>query len=257
MSDQPKKIPYNSYLIDGELHVGVSAILNCEGMGDFLVTWALRTFGPEPDPVDAHRQYMESVSNTGTMIHKFIENDLAGDPTDSLVNEQTVGAIEEWLKWKKEHKVEVLASEKQVHHTGWRCAGTLDAVLKIDGKPYVVDFKTGKFKPRYFTQLAAYKAMLCNEPKKSRIPGIEKAELAVLEILRDGAPVKLITLEDKYKGEVTENDELGLFHCLRYIWYQRNIKSKQFQPVIKNMHVLLNPMDDDFRKTFNIEKEER
>ena len=252
--NKEKKIPYNAYLIDGELHIGVSAILNTESMGDFLVPWALRTFGGEENPTEAHQQYMESVSSTGTQIHKFIEKNLAGENAEDLINEQTVGAIQQWLDWSKNNKIEVIASEKQVSHLVWRCAGTLDAVLKINGKLYVVDFKTGKFKPRYFTQLAAYKAMLCNEPKKIRIPGIEQAALAVLEILRDGDPVKLITLEDKYKGEVTEEDELGIFHSLRYIWYLRNLKSKQYQPVIKNMDVLLNPMDKDFKKTFNLIK---
>lgn len=247
-----KKIPYNAYLINGELHIGVSAILNTESMGDFLLPWALRTFGGEDNPIEAHQQYMESVSNIGTQIHKFIEMDLAGENAQALVNEQTVGAIEAWLEWKKNHKVEVVVSEKQVHHTDWRCAGTLDAVLKIDGELYVVDFKTGKFKPRYFTQLAAYKAMLQNEPKKTRISNIENARLAVLEILRDGDPVKLITLEDKYGKEITEEDELGIFHALRYVWYLRNMKSKQYQPVIKNMDVLLNPMHKDFKKTFKL-----
>ena len=94
--------------------------------------------------------------------------------------------------------------------------------------------------------------MLQNEPKKTRINSIENAQLAVLEILRDGNPVKLITLEDKYNKEVTEEDELGIFHALRYVWYLRNMKSKQYQPVIKNMNVLLDPMDKDFRKTFRI-----
>ena len=252
-TDKPKQ-PYNTYLIDGSLFIGVSAILNCESMGDFLTAWALRTFGSEPDPIAAHKFYMENVSSIGTAIHKYIELDLQGQNADNLVNESTIGAIEAYHQWKKENDVEVVCLEKMVHHDAWRCAGTLDAVLKVNGKLYVVDFKTGKYKPRYFTQLSAYWAMLVNEPKKSRIKGIEDAELAVLEILRDGkaGDAKFITLTDKYDGAVTKEDELGLFHSLRYIWYMRNLKSKQFTPVIKNMDVLLNPMEDDFKKTFNL-----
>lgn len=248
------KQPYNTYLIDKELYIGVSAILNCESMGDFLVPWALRTFGPEEDPIAAHKFFMETVSATGTNIHKFIELDLLGKTDESLITDQTVAAIETYLKWKAEHEIEVVALEKVVHHEEWRCAGTLDAVLRVDGKLYVVDFKTGKFKPRYFTQLSAYWALLCAEPKKKRIPGIEDAELAVLEVLRDGskANAAFITLSDKYKNEITREDELGLFHALRYVWYMRNLKSKQFQPIIKNMDTLLNPMEDSFQKSFNL-----
>lgn len=248
------KQPYNTYLIDKELYIGVSAILNCESMGDFLTTWALKTFGRESDPIAAHKYYMETVSNTGTQIHKYIELDLQGEDGSKLATEQTIAAIESYHKWKDENKVKVIALEKVVHHEDWRCAGTLDAVLEVNGKLYVIDFKTGKFKPRYFTQLSAYWAMLCAEPKKKRIADIEDAELAVLEVLRDGSTpnAKFITLTDKYDGNITKEDELGLFHALRYVWYMRNLKSRQFQPIIKNMDQLLNPMEEKFKLTFNL-----
>lgn len=251
---KPKKNPYNSYLIDDELYVGVSTILNIEAIGDFLTRWLLTTFGGQPNPLEAHQAYMDSVSTTGTQIHKYIEHDMAGeeDLAKAFANEKTIAAIEAYLDWKKEHKIEVLASERVVHHKEWRCAGTLDAVLRIDGKLYVVDFKTGKFKDRYFTQLAAYWAMLCNEPKKKKIPDIETAELAVLEILRDGDEVKLITLQTKYQGVMTKEDQLGIFHSLRYIWYMRNLKTRTYAPVIKNMEQLLDPMDGAFKETFKL-----
>lgn len=256
--DKPFKQPYNSYLIDDALYVGVSAVLNIESPGDFLIPWALRTFSKEPDPLAAHKNYMEVVSGTGTAIHKYIELDLAGEDAEAaaFAREDTIAAIEAYHEWKKEHKIKILASEKTVHHPDWRCAGTLDAVMEIDGKLYVLDYKTGTFKARYFTQLAAYKAMLEREPKKTRIKDIEKAELAVLEIHRDGAGVKLITLNDKYNQMITYEDELGVFHSLRYIWYLRNLKSKQYQPVIKDMDQLLNPMDQNFQKTFHLNKGE-
>lgn len=251
MAGDFKKQPYNSYLIDGELYAGVSTILNVEGAGDFLISWALRTFGSQPDPIAAHQQFMETVSGTGTSIHKYIELDLAGMDGSPYAKHDTMDAIETYHAWKKEHEIKVHASELTVHHPAWRCAGTLDAVLEIDGKLYVVDYKTGKFKARYFTQLAAYKAMLERMPKKKRIAGIEQAELAVLEINRDGSPAKFITLKDKYQDSVTYDDELGVFHALRYVWWMRNLRSKQYQPVIKHMEQLMDPMDLDFQKTFN------
>jgi hypothetical protein len=250
--EQRFKQPYNSYLIDGELYVGVSTILNVESAGDFLITWALRTFGTQPDPIAAHQHFMDTVSQTGTSIHKYIECDLAGQDGGAFAKDDTINAITTYHEWKKEHAIKIHASELRVHHPGWRCAGTLDAVLEIDGKLYVVDYKTGKFKPRYFTQLAAYKAMLEAQPKRLRIPGIELAELAVLEINRDGSPAKFITLKDKYADSITYNDELGIFHSLRYIWYLRNLRSKQYNPVIKQMEDLMHPMEKNFQKTFNL-----
>lgn len=252
-----QKMPYNSYLIDNELYIGVSTVLNIESPGDFLLPWALRTFSKAPDPLAAHRSYMESVSGTGTRIHRYIEEDLAGrsEEAKQFAGEDTIDAIEAFHYWKKNHKIKVLASEKTVHHSGWRCAGTLDGVLEIDDKLYVIDWKSGKFKARYFSQLAAYKSMLLQESKKSRIKGIETAELAVIEVNRDGSPIKLITLADKYSGAITEDDELGVFNALRYVWYLRNFKSKQYNPVIKYMEQLLDPMDEAFQKTFRMKLE--
>lgn len=249
---QPKR-NYNCYLIDGDLYIGITSILKMEGMGDFLVPWALKTFGKEPNPIQAHKDYMEYVSGLGSKLHKYIELDMAGEtfPERELTADM-LPAIESWIEWKSQHKVEMIASEKVVNSKLWRCAGTLDGVLRIDGKLYVIDFKTGKFKSSYFTQLASYWAMLCQEPKNVRIPGIEDAELAVIEITRDGAPVKFITLEGYYKAAVSKQDELGNFHCLRYLWYSRNLKSRTYEPIIKNMDVLLNPLDKNFRKQFKL-----
>lgn len=249
MSDV-KKSNYNTYLIEGELYVSISTILNMESAGDFLIKWALKEFSKEPDPIAAHQAYMENVAGIGTAIHKYIEQDLAGK--EGVANEKTIAAIEAYHQWRNEHDVEVLASEKVLHHREWRCAGCVDAVLRIDGKLYVADFKTGQFKPRYFSQLAAYWAMLRDEPKRSRIAGIEDAELAVVEILRDGSPVKLITLESKYQGAITREDELANFNCLRHLWYFRNLRSRNFQPIIKEMGQLLDPMDIKFRETFHL-----
>lgn len=246
--------PYNSYLIDQELYVGVTQILNIEGAGDFLTQWLLKTFGGEPDPIAAHKAYMERVSGTGTAIHKYIELDLQGQEAlaKNYARDDTIAAIEAYHDWKSHHKIKVVALEKVVSNIGWRCAGTLDALLEINDDLYILDWKTGAYKARYFTQLMAYKAMLVSEPKRKRIPGIEKAKPAVLEILRDGSPAKLITLESKYHGMITENDELGVFHALRYVWFMRNLKSKQWQPVIKNMEQLMDPMNQDFQKTFQL-----
>lgn len=251
MADAIKQ-PYNSYLIEGDLYVGVSTILNVESAGDFLIPWALRTFGTQPDPMAAHKQFMDEVSSIGTSIHKYIELDLAGKDGSAVATDATIDAITAYHDWKKEHEIEVLANEMTVHHSDWRCAGTLDGVLKVDGKLYVADWKTGKFKDRYFTQLAAYKAMLERAPKSKKIPGIEDAELAVIEINRDGAPAKFITLQDKYHGEITYKEQLGIFHALRYIWYFRNMRSRVYSPVIKGMESVLDPMNKDFQKTFNL-----
>lgn len=260
---------YNSYYIDGEIYVSVSTILGGESAGD-LVRWALNKFGLDKQDVlemmqDSKRlkefyscktdynKWMRWVSNKGTKIHAVIESDLkeAGDAHE-LVDEETMPAVQEYLKWKNKHKLKMLESEVQCHSKKWRIAGTCDLVAEIDGELYICDIKTGSVREKAFTQMAAYRAMLSQMPEmKKKLKGIEKAKLAVLSVHRDGNPVQLITFDEFYKGsDMTETDELGIFHALRYIWAMRNIKSRKWSPVIKNMEELIAPMTKKFKDAF-------
>lgn len=248
------KVNYNSYLINGELYVSVSTILNAESMGD-LVKWALKKFGPAEVPLSSYFQFMKEVSSLGTSIHKFIEFDLKKLKLDAAeIPDEALPAIEQYITWKKDKKIKMIASERRCHSEKWRIAGTCDLVAEIDGELYVVDIKTGSLVAKAFSQLAAYKAFLCQEKKANRIPGIEKAKLAILSVHRDGEPVKLVTLEDYFNDEQDEKDQLGIFHCLRYIWAKRNLKSRRWRAVVKDMSELMNPLETRFKSTFKLKR---
>lgn len=255
-------IPYNCYCLDkngvvtndlnkGDLYISVSTVLKQEGKD--LVGWALRTFGPEDNPLKAYQAYMDKVSDLGSRIHAYVENDMKGTPIpDKDIQEDMLPAIESWEDFKAANKIEMVASEKIVYSPKWRVAGTVDLVVRLNDKLYVADFKTGGVYASAFTQMAAYKAFMCQEPKKKRIEGIENADLLVLNLHRDGGSLDLHTLDSFNKGRVTIEDELGVFHALRYIWYQRNCKVKKFEAVIKNMRDVLNPLEERFKEAFKL-----
>lgn len=68
--------------------------------------------------------------------------------------------IDEWKKFKEQHKIKVIHSEFQVCSSIYGCAGTADMIAEIDGKRTLCDLKTGKYvdvKAGY--QCAAYAKM--------------------------------------------------------------------------------------------------
>ena len=196
---------------------------------------------------------MDKVSGLGSRIHSYIENDLKGTPLkDSEIQEDMLAAIESWEQFKSEHKIELIESERIVYSPKYRIAGTCDVILKLDGKLYVGDWKTGGIFPSAFTQTAAYLSFLKEEPKSKRIKGIENAGIIVLGVHRDGGAVTVNTLDSYYKGRVTIADELGVFHSLRYIWAIRNLKSRKWEPIIKNMADIISPLEQRFKKAFDL-----
>lgn len=94
----------------------------------------------------------------GTNGHNAIEGFLKGTITDST--NMVVRAFQQWyMMIIKSHTFEVLSME-QTLVCDW-FGGTYDLLCKIDGKVFLVDFKTSNYITyKYFMQLAAYRYML-------------------------------------------------------------------------------------------------
>lgn len=255
-------IPYNCYLLSkdgkpttdlttGDLYISVSTVLKAEGKD--LIPWALRTFGPDEDPMKAYNSFMERVSDLGSRIHLYIEYDLKQTPLDaSQIREDMLPAIEAYHTWKNENEVEMIASEQIVFHPKWRIAGTTDLVVRINGKLFVADIKTGSVQSSAYSQMAVYLACLRNVKGKKRIQDIDNADIAVINVHREGKPVEVHTRESFYDGKISINDELGVFHALRFVWFMRNIKSRKWAAVIKNMAEVMSPLEAAFKTAFQI-----
>lgn len=105
--------------------------------------------------------YMEKAARIGSEAHAAIERYIKFKEQDES-NIPFLG----FLMWYNHlidegHEVEILASELQMICLWF--GGTCDLIIKIDGKVYIVDFKTSNHvTANYFMQLAAYKYLAEN-----------------------------------------------------------------------------------------------
>jgi len=109
------------------------------------------------DPLrTAHQGVLDDLAELGTGLHEYVEWDLLGaqgfpPPIDSDEMQQMVDA---YYAWKFLHDIEVVAVELTVYGEGY--AGTLDLILRIDGKLYLLDIKTARaVRDSHWWQLAA------------------------------------------------------------------------------------------------------
>lgn len=236
----------------GDIYVSVSQILSMEGAGDFLTRWLLNTFGARSNPLESYEAYMQTVSSLGSRLHAYFEADLMNQPIPE-VKEDMLPGIESYHTWKAEHEVEVVDVEKVLHSKKYRIAGTRDLKIKVDGQLYIADWKTGSVQDKAFAQLAMY----CYMGREMGEADNVDAKLLVLggadskTKIADGGAVKMHTLESWFSDEVTQADMFAWFQCLRHLWYLKNIKSRKFQPVIKDMSKVIDPMVDRFKSAFS------
>jgi hypothetical protein len=96
----------------------------------------------------------------GSFVHKAIALDSAGELDPATVDANVAPYLGAWRKFKRDYKVEVIATEKSVYCADLDYAGTLDAVvilgLAISRHPIVVDAKTGSAAAWHELQVAAY-----------------------------------------------------------------------------------------------------
>jgi hypothetical protein len=238
----------------GDIYVSVSTILGMEGAGDFLTKWLLSTFGARSNPIEAYDSYMKKVSSLGSRLHAYFEADMLGKPMpDGEVTEDMLPGIESYHLWKSEHDVEVIDLEKVLHSKKYRIAGTRDLKVKIDGQLYIADWKTGSVQDKAFAQLAMY----CYMGREMGEADNVDAKLLVLggadskTKIADGGAIQMHTLESWFSEEVTQADMFAWFQCLRHLWDWKNIKSRKFSPVIKDMQKIIDPMIERFKASFS------
>ena len=66
------------------------------------------------------------------------------------------GYVQAWVAFKTTVEVSIQAIEQRVYHSKYRYAGTLDRLALVDGRPAVLEIKTGVLVPEHRLQTAAY-----------------------------------------------------------------------------------------------------
>lgn len=95
-----------------------------------------------PSVWNASEYVLDDLSNTGTWIHQYIEDDLLGRFTAEPMRDDHAEMTEAWHQWRAQHDIEVIATEQTVFGEGF--AGTADLFAKIDGVTYCVDHKSSR-----------------------------------------------------------------------------------------------------------------
>lgn len=124
----------------------------------------------------AYRTALRKAGNIGTQVHKRIEWEFLGetkkdrseDPP-ALDTPEAERSFAHAITWRKETKLKVIDTERMVVSLHGQYAGTLDALVKINGKVGVVDWKTGKrVYSEHFLQNCAYRLALAEEGIKTQ-----------------------------------------------------------------------------------------
>ena len=146
---------------DGAIVPGVTTITGQIGK-EALIHWAWK-LGMEG--VD-YRTYRDTAANVGTLAHYMVECHIKGEmpelggyaPEDIDLAEN---GFLKFLDWEKVNKPRYIFSEAQLVSEAHRYGGTLDCYAEIDGRPWLVDFKTGKaIYDDYGIQLSGYRGLL-------------------------------------------------------------------------------------------------
>lgn len=153
------------YLYDNRAVPRVTEILSSMLHEDYLMSWS-NAMG-----LYRHSKYediLNKAADIGSYVHESIEKFISNN-TDFNINDipyniknQVYNAFNSFLSWWNiilTHNIEVLMQEEKLVCKYF--GGTLDLLVKIDGRIYLVDFKTSNHPNyKYFMQLSAYRYML-------------------------------------------------------------------------------------------------
>lgn len=136
-------------------------------------------------------------ADLGTEIHAAIEARVLGAPAPTP-SPEAVGHLEQFEAFLREFEPTFLAAEATVYHRRHWYAGTLDAIVEIDGRRHVLDVKTGGAWPEVALQLAAYRnAEFIGTPDGREEPMIETEPVGLcLHLQSDGFNVIDVDVSD-------------------------------------------------------------
>lgn len=149
----------DTYTYEGRNVPRVTEIIHKMISEDYLLKWC-NNLGFRHIP---YKDYLDQASEYGSTTHSTIEAYLKKEPTpiDNKIRNSFYAFLEWWKKLIINNKVEILGQEQPLICKYF--GGTYDLLIKINGKTYIVDFKTSNnVTYKYYLQLAAYKYMFEN-----------------------------------------------------------------------------------------------
>jgi len=222
------------YEKDGEKFASVTTIISdCTNKSDGLIQWAANQtiawirenaapledgYWIPDENLDKARFNFKKTSQTaldvGSNVHNAIERHLKGEPY-TLVSPEAKRAFEAFLAWEKEIDLKPISLEQTVWGDRW--AGTLDMVCMLNGKKYVVDFKTSK--AFYMTEMGAQVAAY-----RSRIPEAEGS--GILRLDKETGMPEFKDFSARYNRDLDVFEKMVELYLLKHPRIAKRFKEK-------------------------------
>jgi|TARA_Y100000034_G_C6878223_1_gene401985 hypothetical protein len=186
---------------------------------------------------DESEAIKEAAGNKGSKVHMAIEKLLLGEEVkmeDKFLNKGTgeeeelsleeYEAIMSFAEWHAEVKPKSIRTEYTVFNDEHGYAGTIDFVCEIEGKLWIIDFKTSaSIWPSYELQISSYKHAYADKVVINNTAfEFDKIQLGILQLGYKRNKYK------KYKFTEVE-DQFDLFLGARKVWEKenKNVKPQQ------------------------------
>jgi hypothetical protein len=181
----------------------------------------------------------DEAGRKGSAVHDLTERYDNGEEV-SLMDENGFIAykLNEWAMFEKyvefrtKHETNVLHNELNVVSDKYKMGGTIDRVMVINGKIYLVDIKTSNaVHAHYWLQLSAYKKMLEEKQPDLKLDGVAILWLAAKTRTEgkagaiQGKGWQLITCEDANE----QAKHWQLFKACQQLWLAENEDQKPRQ----------------------------
>ena len=177
----------------------------------------------------------DEAGRRGSLVHRLTEKYDEGEVV-TFLNEYGKpqykmlewSMFERYVDFTENHKPNIDMIEVHMVSSELGYAGTLDRILSIDGKTYLVDIKTsGSIYPSYWLQLAAYRELLAKG-------GVLVDEVAILwlnaKTRTRGKKGDIQGVGWQFVSKEDTTQEIKLFNATYELWKSINddIKPKQF-----------------------------
>lgn len=192
---------FNTYSYNGIMVPRVTEIIEyCFGRRDFLFNWAAQLG-------NSYKQTRQSILDTGNHVHKFISEYLTTGKVPSLssykqptkaIIQRCISNFIDWYDHIKSTGVEIEIIASEVHLICPWVGGTADLITLLNGRKYVMDFKTSKsINIEYIVQASVYMWIINNYyPDYAPIDGIGILRLDKSESKYEDLFLDTINIED-------------------------------------------------------------
>jgi hypothetical protein len=209
----------------GNFVPSVTTILEAYPKDAHFFKW-LKEVGSDADAI------RDEAGRRGSVVHQLTEMYDNGEEVSLLNIDGNLqykmlewSMFERYVEFSIRFKPEILMSEQNFVNAQLGYAGTLDRVIKINGKIYLIDIKTSNvIHDQYWLQLAAYRNLLqCNG-------GISVDFVGILHLnAKTRTEGKIGAIQGQGWQLITQSNtdnELDLFNKVRELWLVQNQDAK-------------------------------